>query len=336
MSLLARANMIGRVAAAVAALWAVPAVAAADQDRLDQIDFPVRNVTVIVPFAKGGPSDTVARIVTAEMAKTLGHPVQIENVVGAGGTLGATRVAQAAPDGYTLIVGHMGTHGAAMAVYPRLGYSPDKDFEPIALLTGMPVLLVARKEFPPKDMKEFAAFVRAHTDNVNVAHAGIGSVSYSSCLLLDRLLDLNPTGVPFNGTGPAMKALVEGQVDYMCDQIVNALPELRAGTIKAYAIASPARDPALPQIPTAGEAGVPGFQVEAWNALFAPRGTPGPIVAKLNAAVSRALDAVEVRDRLADLGGVVPGPDQRTPGALAQLVRDEVAKWTRVLRGAAP
>jgi tripartite-type tricarboxylate transporter receptor subunit TctC len=336
MNLFAGANAIGRVAAVLIALGSGQAPAADDQDRLDQIDFPVRNVTVVVPFAKGGPTDTVARIVTAEMAKTLGYPIAIENVVGAGGTLAAARVAHAAPDGYTLIVGHMGTHGAAVAVFPKLGYDPAKDFEPVALLTEMPVLLLARKGFPPRDLSEFAAFVRAHTDTVNVAHAGVGSVSYSSCLLLDRLLHLNPTGVPFNGTGPAMQALVDGQVDYMCDQIVNAVPALRAGSIKAYAIASRQRDPAVPQIPTAVEEGVPGFRVEAWNAIFAPRGTPGPIVAKLNAAVSRALDQAAVRSRLTDLGGEIPGPGQRTPAALAQLVRDEITKWAKVLRDGAP
>ncbi|MFT4275771.1 MAG: tripartite tricarboxylate transporter substrate-binding protein [Rhodopseudomonas sp.] len=323
------------VAIAVALLWSTSAWAA-DQDRLDQIDFPVRTVTVVVPFARGGPTDTVARLIAGEMAKTLGQPIEVENVLGAGGTLAATRVAHATPDGHTLIVGHMGTHGSAAALYPKLGYRPDKDFEPVALLTEMPVLLLARKDFPPKDMTEFEAFVKAHTDNINVAHAGFGSVSYASCLLLDRLLGVDPTAVPFNGTGPALQALVEGQVDYMCDQIVNAVPALRQGTIKAYVIASSERDPAVPQVPTASEAGLPRFRVAAWTGLFAPRGTPEPIVAKLNAAVSQALDQSDLRLRLTDLGGIIPRADQRLPAGLARLVHDEIARWDDVARGSVP
>ncbi|MGX7741182.1 tripartite tricarboxylate transporter substrate-binding protein [Rhodopseudomonas parapalustris] len=335
MKLFGGVGAAGGVAIAMVALWLAPGWAA-DQDRLDQIDFPVRTVTVVVPFARGGPTDTVARLITAEMAKTLGQPIEIENILGAGGTLAATRVAHATPDGHTLIVGHMGTHGSAAALYPKLGYRPDKDFEPVALLAEMPVLLLARRQFPPKDMTEFAAFVKSHTDSVNVAHAGFGSVSYASCLLLNRLLGVDPTAVPFSGTGPALQALVEGQVDYMCDQIVNAVPALREGTIKAYVIASSERDPAVPQVPTASEAGMPGFRVAAWTGLFAPRGTPEPIVAKLNAAVSRALDQSELRGRLTNLGGIIPRPDQRSPVVLAQLVQDEIARWGDVARGSAP
>lgn len=335
MKLFVGASAARGVAAALVALWLAPA-SAFDQDRLDQIDFPVRTVTVVVPFARGGPTDTVARLISMEMAKTLGQPIEIENILGAGGTLAATRVAHATPDGHTLIVGHLGTHGSAVALFPKLGYRPDKDFEPVALLTEMPVLLLARKQFPPKDMTEFAAFVKAHTDNINVAHAGFGSVSYASCLLLNRLLHVDPTGVPFSGTGPALQALIEGQVDYMCDQIVNAVPALREGKIKAYVIASSARDAALPQVPTAGEMGLPGFQIGAWTGLFAPRGTPEPIVAKLNAAVSRALDQSELRSKLTDLGGLVPRPDQRSPVVLAQLVHDEITRWGELAKGAGP
>ncbi|WP_047309786.1 tripartite tricarboxylate transporter substrate-binding protein [Rhodopseudomonas palustris] len=335
MNLFVGASAAGRAAIALLALWLSPA-SASERDRLDQIDFPIRTVTVIVPFAKGGPTDTVARIITAEMAKTLGQPIEIENMLGAGGTLAATRAAHATPDGHTLIVGHMGTHGSAVALFPKLGYRPDKDFEPVALLTEMPVLLLARKHFPPKTVQEFAAFVKSHTDNINVAHAGFGSVSYASCLLLNRLLNVDPTGVPFSGTGPALQALIEGQVDYMCDQIVNAVPALRAGKVKAYVIASSERDAAVPDVPTAREAGLPGFQVGAWTGLFAPRGTPGPIIAKLNAAVSRALDQSELRARLTDLGGIVPRPEQRSPVVLAQVVQDEISRWGDVAKGVAP
>ncbi|WP_082363979.1 tripartite tricarboxylate transporter substrate-binding protein [Rhodopseudomonas sp. AAP120] len=298
--------------------------------------FPSHPITLIVPFAKGGPTDVVARIVSAEMAKSLGQPVVVDNIVGAGGTIGALKAAQALPDGYTLVLGHMGTHAAAVALYPKLGYRPDVDFAPVALVARMPILLLARREFPAADFREFVLYVRAHQDTINLAHAGVGSVSYTSCMLLNHLLGINPTGVPFNGTGPAMDALVAGQVDYMCDQMVNAVLPLRTEVIKAYVIAGAERDPAVPTVPTAAEAGLPKFQVEAWNGLFAPKDTPAAVVATLNAAAVRALDQPEVREPMTGLGAVVPPPDQRTPEALAGVVGREVQKWRMVLKRQAP
>lgn len=295
-------------------------------------DYPTRNITMIVPFAAGGPTDVIARIVTGHMQQTLGQSIIIENVVGAGGTTASTRAARAAPDGYTLITGHMGTHAASVPLYPNLAYHPSKDFEPVGLLAGTPILILARKDFPPKDLKEFVTYVKANTDKLNAAHAGVGSVSYSSCQLLNAVLKINPTGVPFNGTGPAMNALVGGQVDYMCDQIVNAVPQIKGGTIKAYAVATPERNPSLPDVPTTAEAGLPEFQAQAWNAIFAPKGTPAPIVAKLNAAIAKALDDEGVRKRLLELGSVIPKPAERTPEALGALVTSEIAKWTPVLK----
>ena len=297
-------------------------------------DYPTRTITMIVPFAAGGPTDIIARIVTAEMAKTLGQTIVIENVVGAGGTTATTRAARAAPDGYTLITGHMGTHAAAVPLYPKLAYHPEKDFEPVALLAGTPILILAKKDFPAKDLKEFIAYVKANTDKMNMAHAGVGSVSYSSCELLSSVLEIKPTGVPFNGTGPAMNALVGGQVDYMCDQIVNAVPQINGGTIKAYAIATPERNASLPNLPTTTEAGLPKYQVSAWNAIFAPKGTPPAIVAKLNAAAAKALDDENVRKRLLDLGSDIPKKEGRTQAALAELVKAEVARWSAVLKPA--
>ena len=296
--------------------------------------YPTRGITMIVPFAAGGPTDVVARIVTAHMAQTLGQSIIIENVVGAGGTTATTRAARAANDGYTLITGHMGTHAASVPLYPKLAYHPEKDFEPIALLAGTPILILARKDFPPKDLKEFVAYVKANAEKVNAAHAGIGSVSHVSCELLHSILDIKPVGVPFNGTGPAMNALVAGQVDYMCDQIVNAVPQINAGTIKAYAIATPERNPSLPNVPTTAEAGLPAFQAQAWNAMFAPKGTSPAIIASLNAAAIKALDDVAVKKRLLELGSVIPTPAERTPEALATLVKNEIAKWTPVLKPA--
>ncbi|MBC7576756.1 MAG: tripartite tricarboxylate transporter substrate binding protein BugD [Tardiphaga sp.] len=297
-------------------------------------DYPTRSITMIVPFAAGGPTDIIARIVTADMAKTLGQTIIIENVVGAGGTTATTRAARATPDGYTLITGHMGTHAAAVPLYPKLAYHPEKDFEPVALLAGTPILILAKKDFPAKDLKEFVSYVKANTEKLNMAHAGIGSVSYSSCELLSSVLEIKPTGVPFNGTGPAMNALVGGQVDYMCDQIVNAVPQINGGTIKAYAVATPERNPSLPDLPTTTEAGLPKYQVSAWNAIFAPKGTPPAIVAKLNAAAVKALDDENVRKRLLDLGSDIPKAEGRTQAALAELVKTEVARWSAVLKPA--
>src|SRR6195952_3156833 len=297
-------------------------------------DYPSRTITMIVPFAAGGPTDVVARIVTGHMAQTLGQSIIIENVVGAGGTTATARAARAANDGYTLITGHMGTHAASVPLYPKLAYHPEQDFEPVALLAGTPILILAKKDFPANDLKEFVTYVKANTDKMNMAHAGVGSVSYSACELLNSILDIKPTGIPFNGTGPAMNALVGGQVDYMCDQVVNAVPQINGGTIKAYAVATPERNPSLPDIPTTAEAGLPAFQAQAWNGIFAPKGTPAPIIAKLNAAVGKALDDETVRKRLLELGGVIPGAAERTPEALASLVKSEIAKWTPVLKPA--
>jgi len=296
--------------------------------------YPERPITMIVPFAAGGPTDVIARIVAEDMSKTLGQQIIIENVAGAGGTTGSTRAAQAAHDGYTLVMGHMGTHGAAPALYPNLKYDPAKDFEPVGLAAGTPILIVAKKDFPAKDLKEFVAYVKANASKLNEAHAGVGSVSHSTCTLFNSQLGIKPTMVPYNGTGPALNDLVSGQVDFMCDQIVNLVPQIQAGTIKAYAVAIPERSPSLPDVPTTKEAGLPDYQVSAWNAIFAPKGTPPEIIAKLNAALVKALDDPNTRKRLLDLGGVIADKPGRSPEALHELVVSEVARWTPVLKGA--
>lgn len=319
--------LTGACAAALASLSTFIATA-------DAQTYPTRNITVIVPFAAGGPTDVISRIVTGHMAQTLGQSIIIENVVGAGGTTATTRAARATNDGYTLITGHMGTHAASVPLYPKLAYHPEKDFEPVALLAGTPILILARKDFPPKDLKEFVTYVKANAEKVNAAHAGVGSVSHVSCELLHSILDIKPVGVPFNGTGPAMNALVAGQVDYMCDQIVNAVPQINAGTIKAYAIATAERNPSLPNVPTTAEAGLPAFQAQAWNAMFAPKGTSPAIVASVNAAAIKALDDETVKKRLLELGSVIPAPKDRTPEALGTLVKSEIAKWSPVLKPA--
>jgi tripartite-type tricarboxylate transporter receptor subunit TctC len=270
------------------------------------------------------------------MSKTLGQTIVIENVVGAGGTTGVTRAKRATADGYTIVMGHMGTQAAAPALYPNLQYDPINDFEPIGMAAGTPVLILAKKDFPAKDLKEFVAHVKKNEKTLNMAHAGVGSVSFTTCLLLNHILQVKPTSVPYQGTGPSMNALVGGQVDYMCDQIVNAVPQINGGTIKAYAIGTDARNPALPNLPTSKEAGLPEFQASAWNALFAPKGTPKPVVDKLSAALSKALDDDSTRKRLLDLGSDIPDAPRRGGPALAALVKSEIAKWTPVIKAAGP
>src|SRR5215470_7472567 len=245
-----------------------------------QTDYPRRPITLIVPFAAGGPTDVISRIISDHMSRTLGQSIVVENMLGAGGTTASTRAARATPDGYTIEMGHMGTHAASVALYPNLAYKPDVDFAPIGLVAGTPVLILARKDFPPADLKAFVTYVKENVATLNMAHAGVGSVSFTTCLLLNSILGVKPTSVPFNGTGPALTALISGQVDYMCDQIVNVVQQVQAGQIKAYAIGTPTRNDALPNVPTSKEAGLPEFEAQAWNALFAPKDTPQPIVDK--------------------------------------------------------
>jgi len=309
-------------------------IAAATDRAAAEADYPVRPITLIVPFAAGGPSDIVARTIGVDMARTLGQPVVIENVAGTGGTIGAIRTKRSTPDGYTIIIGHLGTHAAAVAIYPNLAYDPSTDFEPIGMIAGMPVLILARKDFPAKDLTEFASYVKAN--GAKMAHAGIGSVSYSFCQFLNQIIGARPEFASFNGTGPAMDALVAGKVDYMCDQVVAAVPKVEAGAIKAYAIGTAERSPALPNVPTSEEAGLAQFQGSAWNALFAPKGTPKSIVDQLNAALAKALDDETTRKRLVDLGSVIPQGEARSPPALADLVKREIAKWSEIIKATGP
>ena len=298
--------------------------------------YPNRPVTIIVPFAAGGPTDIIARIVGEYFSKALGQQFVVENVAGAGGTTGITRGAQAKPDGYTIMMGHMGTHGAAPALYPGLKYDPAKDFTPIGLAAGTPILIVARKDFPAANLKEFTAKLKDPTAKAKQAHAGVGSVSFTTCTLLTHQLGVKGGIVAaYRGTGPALNDLVGGQVDYMCDQIVNLVEQVKGGAIKAYAIATPERSPALPQVPTTREAGMPDYQVSAWNALFAPKGLPKDIHARLNETLVRALDDEATRKRLLELGSVIPDKAGRSPQALQKLVESEVARWTPILKGAA-
>ena len=294
--------------------------------------YPSRPVTIIVPFAAGGPTDIIARISGEYFSKALGQQFVVENVAGAGGTTGITRGAQAKPDGYTIMMGHMGTHGAAPALYANLKYDPAKDFTPIGLVAGTPILIVARKDFPAANLKEFVAKVKDPAAKVKQAHAGVGSVSFTTCTLLTSQLGTKSIVAAYRGTGPALNDLVGGQVDYMCDQIVNLVEQVKGGSIRAYAIATPERSPALPNVPTTKEAGLPEYQVSAWNALFAPKAIPQDVAAKLNATLVAALEDPNTRKRLLELGSVIPDKAGRSPQALQKLVESEVARWNPILK----
>lgn len=296
--------------------------------------FPSRPITMIVPFAAGGPTDIIARIVGDHMGRTLGQIIVVENVLGVGGTTGITRGAQAQGDGYTIMMGHMGTHGAAPALYPNLKYDPAKDFRPIGLAAGTPIVIVARKDYPAADLKAFIADAKKNATKLNMAHAGVGSVSHTTGVLLNSVLAIKPTMVAYRGTGPALNDLMANTVDFMTDQIVNVSPQVSGGTIKAFAIATPERSPALPDVPTTKEAGLDGYEVSAWNAVFAPRALPNDLAAKLTDALDKALDDEGTRKRIVDLGGVIPSKAQRTPAALQSLVESEVARWTPILKEA--
>jgi tripartite-type tricarboxylate transporter receptor subunit TctC len=294
--------------------------------------WPARTITLIVPFAAGGATDVSARIVADHMSRTLGQQIVVQNVPGAGGTVGSARAMRADPDGTTILMGHVGTHAVAVPLYPNLAYKPETDFEPIGLVSEFPVFIAARKDFPANDLGEFIAYVKANADKLNVGHAGVGSVFYISALLLHSLLNVKPTLVPFGGGLPAMNALVAGQVDYLCADVTTGAPQLAAGRIKAYAIASPARSPALPNVPTTAEAGLPEFRTSAWFGLFAPRGTPRPVLDRLAEALERAQDDAGVRKRMQALASELPDRPRRGPQVLRSLLKDEIARWTPVIR----
>jgi len=312
------------VAFALTGLLGIPAMAQT---------YPTKPVTMIVPFAAGGPTDIVARFVSEHMSRTLGQQIVVENVAGAGGTTGITRAAGAAPDGYTVMMGHMGTHGAAPALYPGLKYDPTA-LVPVGVAASTPILIVGSMKFAPKTLQEFVTYAKANPDKLNQAHAGIGSVSHSTCVMLNGQLGIKPTAVPYTGTGPALNDMISGQVDFMCDQIVNLAEQIRGGAIRAYAIASPERSPALPDVPTTKEAGLPDYQVIAWNAIFAPVGTAPEITARLNEALGKALGDEATRNRLLNLGAVLPAASEQTQAYLGDFVKAEVVRWNKALAAA--
>jgi tripartite-type tricarboxylate transporter receptor subunit TctC len=319
-------NRLRIVAAIVAMLAGINGVRAED--------YPARTITMIVPFAAGGPADITGRIVADIFTRHLGQRVVVENVGGAGGTIGALRAAHAAADGYTILSGHLGTNALVSAFYPDLGYDPQKDFEPIGLTAEYPELLVVRKDFPANNLNEFVAYAKANAGKLNVGHAGLGSVSYIGCLLLDAAIGIKPTLVPFTGTAPVLNAMLRGDVDYECDPVLGTLSHVQAGAVKAIAIAAKKRSAMLPDVPTSYEQGLPEFDCAPFYAVFVPIGTPKPIVAKLAEALNKGLSEQSVQKRLTDLGADIVEPERRGPKALADLVRSESARLMPILKAA--
>jgi putative tricarboxylic transport membrane protein len=294
-------------------------------------EYPSKPITLIVPYAAGGSNDTLSRILAEHMSRKLGRPIIIDNEPGAAGTTATTRAARAAPDGYTIIMGNMGTHGAAPAQYPDLKYDPIKDFTPVGLVAEVPAVIVARKDFPANNLPEFIAYVSANQDKVNEAHVGVGAPTHLFCTLLQSMLRTHTGRIPYRGGAPAMNDLMSGQVDFSCISLSGAISQIQSGTLKAIAIASPKRAEIIPNVPTTAEGGLPQFEVSTWNAIFAPKNLPPEILARLNDTIGNALDDVTTRKRLIDIGFVIPEATRRTPQALRDFVATEVPRWSQVV-----
>jgi len=309
--------------------------AAAVSSIVPQQSYPVRPITVVVPFPAGGPSDVVARIVTESMSKTLGKQLVIENVGGAGGTIGSARVAAAAPDGYTLLAGSMGSHVSAPVLTPGVKYDSERDFTPVGFTAHAPAIVVTRKDFPATNLREFVKFVKSQGNNIKQAHGGIGASSHMACLLFNSIADVKPTSVAYRGTAPAMNDVIAGHVDYLCEQAVSVAGAINGGQVKALAVSANERLASLPDVPTAKEAGM-DYQMSIWAGIFAPKGTPKPMVDILAGALARALDDPAVQKRMTELGGSIPTSDERTPAKFEKFVMAQIAHWSPVLKAAKP
>ena len=293
-------------------------------------DYPTKSITVIVPFPAGGASDVVARIISNQMSKILGQPFIIENVSGAGGTVGSARAAAAAPDGYTLLAAAMGSHVAAPVLTPNVKYDALVDFVPIGITAHSPAVVIARKDFPAQDLKEFVAVLRQQGGALRQAHGGIGASSHMACLLFTEQIGAKPTLVAYRGSGPALNDLLGGHVDFMCEQSVSVAESVLAGLVKAYVVSAPERLAMLPNVPTAKEAGV-DYEMSVWSGLFAPKGVAPDVTAKLADALDKALDEPVVSETLAKLGGSIPAKAERNPASFDRFVRSEIARWAPIL-----
>jgi tripartite-type tricarboxylate transporter receptor subunit TctC len=315
-----------RIATGCVLLWGGIAAAPAQV-------YPSRPITMVVPFAAGGPVDTVARILSEPMRATLGQSIIVENVTGAAGSIGVGRVARAAPDGYTLSIGHWSTHVVNGAIYP-LPYDLLRDLEPIVLLPSNPMIVVSKNAVPAKNLNEFVGWIKANEGKVSAGTAGAGSATHVAGVYFQNVTGTRFQFVPYRGTGPALQDLVAGQIDFIVDQASNSLQHVRDGKIRAYAVTASARLPSAPDIPTVAEAGLPSLDISVWYGLWAPKDTPKEIIAKLNNAAVQALSEPTVRQRFAELGLDIPPRDRLTPEALAAYQKAEIEKWWPVIRGA--
>ena len=314
----------GMTFAVAAATLAAPAAAQS---------YPTRPVTIVVPFAPGGPTDIVARSVAQAMEKSLGGTVVVENKPGAGGTLAVADVARAPADGYRLLVHHIGM-STAPALYRKLPFDPLKDFEYIGLINAVPMTLLVRPGLPVNSVKELTAYVKANRDKVTLANAGLGAASHLCGLLFQQAIATNLTTVPYKGTAPAMADLLGGQVDILCDQTTQTTPQILSGKLRALAITSPRRIDTLKDVPTAAEAGLPGFELSVWHGMYAPKNTPKPVVDKIVASMQAALKDPDLVKRFNDLGSVMETPDRQTPDALAKYLKSEIDKWAPIIKNA--
>ena len=295
--------------------------------------YPSKPITVVVPFVAGGPVDTIARIMSERMRTFLGQPILVENVGGAAGSIGVGRAARAAPDGYTLSLGNWATHVVNGAIYP-LQFDVLSDFDPVSLIVTQPELVVAKKAMPANDLKGLIAGLKANPDQAIQGTSGVGSAGHVAGVFFQKVTGTQYQFVPYRGLAPAMQALLAGQVDMLIDVPASSVPQVRGGTIKAFAVTAKSRLPALPDVPTVDEAGLPGFYASVWYAFWVPKGTPNEIAAKLNAAVVDALADATVRQRLGDLGMDIVPRDQQTPEVLSALHKAEVEKWWPIIKAA--
>ncbi|MDM0016647.1 tripartite tricarboxylate transporter substrate-binding protein [Variovorax saccharolyticus] len=299
-----------------------------------QAAWPDKPVTLVVPYSAGGPTDVVARMLAIPMGKSLGQSVIVENTVGAGGTIAPARVARAAPNGYTILIHHMGM-ATAPALYKKLPYDPLKDFEYVGQVLDVPMTLLSRKDFPASNFQELLAYVKTHKDKVSLANAGVGAVSQLCGLLFTSQIGVELTTVPYKGAGPALNDLMGGQVDLLCDQTTQTAPVIKEGNrVKVFGVTTPQRLSTMPNIPTLDEQGLKGFDVRVWHGVYAPKGTPPAVIDKINAALRVALQDLVVKQRLADLSSEIVPMDKVTPEALRSHLTAEVAKWGKVIRAA--
>jgi tripartite-type tricarboxylate transporter receptor subunit TctC len=293
--------------------------------------YPDHHITMVVPFTAASPADTISRILAPGLTRALGQQVIVENVSGAGGTNGIRRAAKSPPDGYTIAVVSTGTHAGAVALYPELGYDPIDSFESVGLIGSTPIAIVARRDFPPNTLQELIEYLHSNARTVTLAHSGIGSVSHIFCAYFQSLIGVRTLSVPFRGPAEFTQAMLAGQVDYGCNQAPVAMEYAKTGALKLYVISSERRSPLMPLVPTAAESGLPSFTLGTWSALQVPKGTSAPIVARLNMALSAALEESETRERFAALGIEVAPLDKRTPAALTSFIKSEIIRWKPLL-----